>query len=291
MTLGSRKCRMTRHVFGFLLLGCLGANLAAAQAKTRGTSGRQFVLPHRSHGLQGLASTTDFQSLGPVDDRAAKWWTADAGNFCRTSVSSSSIRSTRESIFRPIRRKWFNYGGDKLWPLPEGNDDEQHWAGGSDSSTMGRTRFERFRKDNSCEVRTYGPADPRTGIQFLRTIRLDSDSPRIRFRATMKNTTGHPLEWSMQSVSQYDTCDDGDTPSQINSDFRALRPRTRQQLSQSLPRRFGPGGKSFRVDPRRRTVFTALRSYGGGIMARLDCWLAGGRRWQQPLWHGRAVSI
>src|SRR5947208_11263633 len=25
--------------------------------------------------------------------------------------------------------KWFNYGGDKLWPLPEGHQDEQHWAG------------------------------------------------------------------------------------------------------------------------------------------------------------------
>ncbi len=25
--------------------------------------------------------------------------------------------------------KWFNYGGDKLWPLPEGRQDEQHWAG------------------------------------------------------------------------------------------------------------------------------------------------------------------
>ena len=27
------------------------------------------------------------------------------------------------------RAEWFNYGGDKLWLLPEGNDDEQHWAG------------------------------------------------------------------------------------------------------------------------------------------------------------------
>ncbi len=23
-----------------------------------------------------------------------------------------------------------NYGGDKVWPLPEGNQDEQHWSGG-----------------------------------------------------------------------------------------------------------------------------------------------------------------
>ncbi|PYV61270.1 MAG: hypothetical protein DMG95_12590 [Acidobacteria bacterium] len=32
----------------------------------------------------------------------------------------------------PAPDKWFNYGGDKLWPLPEGNNDEQHWAGASD---------------------------------------------------------------------------------------------------------------------------------------------------------------
>src|SRR5438552_17760824 len=25
--------------------------------------------------------------------------------------------------------KWFNYGGDKLWPLHEGQQHEQHWAG------------------------------------------------------------------------------------------------------------------------------------------------------------------
>ena len=24
--------------------------------------------------------------------------------------------------------RWINYGGDKIWPLPEGNDDEQHWT-------------------------------------------------------------------------------------------------------------------------------------------------------------------
>src|SRR5262245_14924542 len=27
------------------------------------------------------------------------------------------------------QRRWFNYGGDKIWPMPEGNNDEQHWPG------------------------------------------------------------------------------------------------------------------------------------------------------------------
>src|SRR5438309_4640643 len=32
----------------------------------------------------------------------------------------------------PSSSEWFNYGGDKLWLLPEGTEDEQHWVGNSD---------------------------------------------------------------------------------------------------------------------------------------------------------------
>jgi len=125
--------------------------------------------------------------------------------------------------FPPNAGRWFNYGGDKLWLLPEGNNDEQHWAGGSDVIDDGPFTFRKISEGQHCEIALEGPADPRTGIQFLRTIRLDSDSPRILFRATMKNATGHAVEWSMQSVSQYDTADPGN-PSQMNKDFRAFAP-------------------------------------------------------------------
>jgi hypothetical protein len=27
------------------------------------------------------------------------------------------------------QKRWFNYGGDKIWPMPEGSDDERHWPG------------------------------------------------------------------------------------------------------------------------------------------------------------------
>src|SRR5579863_2382260 len=92
-----------------------------------------------------------------------------------------------------------------------------------------------------------GRADPQTGIQFVRTIQLDGDSPRIRFHATMKNITGHNLEWSMQSVSQYDTGAPnpanlpGPGPSQFNHEFRTFAPAN--PASSYLNRyhvRFGP---------------------------------------------------
>jgi hypothetical protein len=123
----------------------------------------------------------------------------------------------------PTPGRWFNYGGDKLWLLPEGNDDEQHWVGDSDVIDDGPFTFRKVSEGPRCEVELTGPADLQTGIQFQRTIRLDADSPQIRFHASMKNVTGHSLEWSMQSVSQYDTADhsSSSSPAQSQSESNA----------------------------------------------------------------------
>jgi hypothetical protein len=140
----------------------------------------------------------------------------------------------------PDPSQWFNYGGDKLWLLPEGNHDEQHWAGGSDILDDGPYSFGTLSQGQKCEVELTGPADPLTGVQFRRTIALEADSPQIRFNASMKNVSGHTVEWSMQSVSQYDTADPRD-PTQLNRKFWTFAPANR--FSSYLNRyhvRFGP---------------------------------------------------
>jgi hypothetical protein len=140
----------------------------------------------------------------------------------------------------PSQDQWFNYGGDKLWLLPEGNDDEQHWRGNSDLLDDGPFAFRSLSDGQGCGLELTGPRDAQTGIQFTRTIRLDSDSPHIAFRAAMKNVSGHGVEWSMQSVSQYDTGDATD-PSRGNREFRGFTPTHRS--SAYLNRyhvRFGP---------------------------------------------------
>jgi hypothetical protein len=150
----------------------------------------------------------------------------------------------------PDSSQWFNYGGDKLWLLPEGNEDEQHWAGNSDILDDGPFTFRKLSEGQRCEIELTGPADPQTGVQFVRTIRVDADSPGIRFHASMKNVSGHSLEWSMQSVSQYDTsATDSSTPGpsspngavRFNHDFWTFTPAN--QSSSYLNRyhvRFGP---------------------------------------------------
>jgi len=105
----------------------------------------------------------------------------------------------------PNEDEWFNYGGDKLWLLPEGDDDEQHWRGNSDLIDSGEFHFRNLSDGNGCAVELTSPPDSHTGVQLARTVLLDPDSPHITFRATMKNISGHTLEWSVQSVSQYDT--------------------------------------------------------------------------------------
>jgi hypothetical protein len=107
----------------------------------------------------------------------------------------------------PSNTQWFNYGGDKLWVLPEGNDDERHWVGNSDVLDDAPFEFQVRSQGQHCEVALSGPADPQTGLQFTRTVSLDADSTSIKFHAVVKNASGHPIEWSVQSVSQYDTAD------------------------------------------------------------------------------------
>jgi hypothetical protein len=140
----------------------------------------------------------------------------------------------------PDPSRWFNYGGDKLWLLPEGNDDEQHWVGNSDLIDDGPYAFRKVSEGRECEIELTGPPDPQTGIQIRRTIHLDADSPRIHFHATMQNKTGHVIEWSMQSVSQYDTAD-STTRSHANRNFWTFTPAN--PSSSYLNRyhvRFGP---------------------------------------------------
>lgn len=121
-------------------------------------------------------------------------------------------------------RKWFNYGGDKIWPMPEGSQDDQHWPGPiSDALDDGDYAFHVVSQGAECVVRLEGPADAATGLQYTREIGVRADSPEISFRAIMKNTTNRAIRWSVQSVTQYDTADASNAGT-FNHDFWAFTP-------------------------------------------------------------------
>lgn len=199
------------------------------------------VLPASSQTATQIAAPANVQCrVGPVDYRGwqaqqlSNRWVQlivvpqNGGRVMQVSLAGHPYLFVNPKYagkyLPPSPSQWFNYGGDKLWLLPEGNNDEQHWVGNSDVLDDGPFSFRKLSEGTQCEIELTGPADPQTGIQFSRTIRLDADSPRIRFHAMMKNASGHRVEWSMQSVSQYDTSganspSGADPQSRFNHDF------------------------------------------------------------------------
>ncbi len=102
--------------------------------------------------------------------------------------------------------QWLNYGGEKLWPAPQGWDDENQWPGPPDAVLDGSPHRAVIlaQSENSAAVRLTSRKDPHSGIQFSRTIRLFGGSTRVRVEARMTNIDTKPRRWGIWSVLQHD---------------------------------------------------------------------------------------
>jgi hypothetical protein len=116
--------------------------------------------------------------------------------------------------------RWINYGGDKIWPMPEGNKDEQHWVLESGALDDAPYAFKIVDQGGTCTIELDGPIDEKTGLQYSRQVSIDGTSSAIHFHASMRNATAHALQWSVQSVSQYNLANAKD-PNQLNRHFWA----------------------------------------------------------------------
>ena len=94
---------------------------------------------------------------------------------------------------------WFNVGGDKLWPAPQGWDNDQQWPGPPDAVLDGQPyKLEKLRaKPGETAIRLTSGKDPRSGIQFSRVVRLFDGSTRVSFEATLKNVDTKPRRWGI----------------------------------------------------------------------------------------------
>ena len=100
---------------------------------------------------------------------------------------------------------WFNIGGDKLWPAPQGWDNDQQWPGPPDAVLDGQPyECETLDPDHPGEmaVRLTSRDDPRSGIRFSRVVRIFANSTRVAFETTMKNIDTKPRRWGIWSHTQ-----------------------------------------------------------------------------------------
>ena len=97
-----------------------------------------------------------------------------------------------------------NYGGDKIWPMPEGNQDEEHWSGGGILDGAPFT-LQVLSSGPTCAVRLTGPVDPEIGQRYIRDVSIGADTPVISFHVVMQNMSGYPRTWSEQTITEYPT--------------------------------------------------------------------------------------
>ena len=145
---------------------------------------------------------------------------------------------------------WLNYGGDKLWPAPQGWDNDEQWPGPPDAVLDGGPyKMEVLAKDGAA-VRLTSGEDRRSGIQFSRVIRLHEDSTHVSFEATMKNIDTKPRRWGIWSHCQLDG---GKKGGGYNADMKAYCPMNpRSHFPKGFRVIFGDEkNPSFQPDPKR----------------------------------------
>ena len=101
---------------------------------------------------------------------------------------------------------WLNYGGDKLWPAPQGWDNDRQWPGPPDAVLDGGPYSAKWtrRNDRAVAVELTSGKDKRSGIQFSRVVRIFEGTTRVGIDATMTNIDTKPRRWGIWAHTQFD---------------------------------------------------------------------------------------
>lgn len=123
---------------------------------------------------------------------------------------------------------WLNWGGEKLWPAPQGAL-PNGWPGPPDGVLDGGPHALRTYQDaNQVAVRLTSQDAPDTGVRFSRGIRLLAGTTKVVIDATMTNTATVPRSYGIWTVAQHDcVLPDGDGLNPQVTGFAPLNPESK----------------------------------------------------------------
>jgi len=103
-----------------------------------------------------------------------------------------------------LDNSWLNYGGDKLWPSPQGWDGDHQWPGPPDAVLDGGLYKATVTEKNSepVSVSLISQEDSQSGIQFSRVIKIFDGTTRVSIDVTMKNIDNKLRRWGIWSHTQ-----------------------------------------------------------------------------------------
>ena len=130
-----------------------------------------------------------------------------------------------------VKAGWANYGGDKVWPGPEGWMSDNDWPSIPYYILDGSHFKAEVVVETPAEVavRVTSPEDPRSGVQFARTYHVYGGTTRIRVDQVMRNISRRQIRWGVWHLIQNDAADAHDS-SKPNPDlymYLPLNPRSK----------------------------------------------------------------
>lgn len=108
--------------------------------------------------------------------------------------------------------RWKNYGGDKLWPAPQGWDGTREtWPGPGDEVIVLPHAYKVLKgKGKEVKLELIGSdKGGHAGVQFSRVFTLRDGSSRLDMEITMKNVSDRKVAWGIWEVTQMDFRDRG----------------------------------------------------------------------------------
>lgn len=159
---------------------------------------------------------------------------------------------------------WLNYGGDKLWPAPQGWDNDTQWPGPPDAVLDGLPYCAEL-LDGGVALQLTSRDDPLSGIRFSRTIRPMPGRSGVRFEVTMSNVDTKPHRWGIWAHTQLNAAKrDGTGFNPLMRAYCQMNPQSR------FPRGYGvifgeKDNPSFRIDPEHGLVRVDYRYQVGKI--------------------------
>jgi hypothetical protein len=177
-----------------------GGSMTQFRASLERTQYRGWDVFRLSNGLVSLLIAPE------IGGRAIQLKLGDADLFFVNSDLAGKVLPEEQN--NP-RSGWANYGGDKVWPAPQGGMADNAWPGPPDYTLDGSQFSAEVVANNSGEVavQVSSPRDPRTGIQFVRTFHVYANTTRIKVEQLMRNISRRQVRWGIWHVTQHDAAD------------------------------------------------------------------------------------
>jgi Domain of unknown function (DUF4380) len=184
----------TKMCLGLLLAAFLGENLSA-----------QVAQPSNYRGWKTLELSNDLVELQVAPEIGGRVIQLKLDEYEYLFVNDELAGCSPPLTGVGPDGEWLNYGGEKLWPAPQGRGIPGKWDGPPDPILDGSPHAGRIVRPsgNPAAIGLVSQDDPRSGICFSREIQLFADSSRVHIDATMTNIDTKPRRWGIWSVMQH----------------------------------------------------------------------------------------